>query len=230
LLKRAFGPPNNLTPWQLHDRFAKWCAEEPELAATAVRQLWASSDPIPERVRAFDAAVPPEVRGGRRPVIASFLLMAVDPTQYPIYRPEPFTKGFALVEYPPPPKDATANAQYAHALEFLDQIIAHVREHGIELRDRLDAQSILGAIVKNNRAEEPIATWHHVEQQVFLRFRGEVTEGTEAEEDQDLRACRWVRTCWRTAMSASRCARRCRNSSQIAGGGDQGAGCRSAAS
>lgn len=184
-LKRAFGPPNNLTPWQLHDRFAKWCAEQPELAATAMQQLWESGSPLPERLQAFDAAVPAEVRGGQRPVIVSFLLMAVDPARYPIYRPEPFTKGFALVEYPPPPKDAAADVQYAHALEFLDQIIARTSEHGIALRDRLDAQSVLWALVKSTRTEAPIATWHQADQQAFLRFRGEATEGEEPEGDEE---------------------------------------------
>ena len=35
LFKRAFGAPNNLTPWQVHDAFLKWCQEDLDRAASS---------------------------------------------------------------------------------------------------------------------------------------------------------------------------------------------------
>ena len=83
---------------------------------------------------------------GTRLAIASFLLMAVDPLQYPIVRTGPFDTGFRLTGYDRPDKDADEVDKHSHALGFLDRIIEEAASRQLQLRDRLDAQAVLWAV------------------------------------------------------------------------------------
>jgi hypothetical protein len=49
-VKKAFGPPNNLTPWQVADRFKRWCQADPDAALQALQGLWAPGRPVNERL------------------------------------------------------------------------------------------------------------------------------------------------------------------------------------
>jgi len=92
LLRRAFGPPNNLTQWHDDARFNQWCADNPERARQALVALWDADRPVGERIQAFAAAMGRGVLGMQLPTI-SLLLMA-DPG-------EPFAKGIQLTGEPP---------------------------------------------------------------------------------------------------------------------------------
>ncbi len=189
LLRRAFGPPNNLTPWQLNDDFRKWCQAEPGAAAQALRNLWDDEVPLGERIRTFRDRVPREAYRGMPLPLASFLLMALAPHTYPIYRPTPFARGFALTDHEPPPRGAAPEAVYEHALAFLDRLAEEAQSRGLELRDRLDAQSVLWAITRIKPEEEPLANWSPTERAAFLRFRGDLPAEHEApveEETEDV--------------------------------------------
>lgn len=165
---------NNLTPWQAHDRFLKWVEANPEEARAALEQLWETDVDETERIRAFLELVPAsEISGpGARLAIASFLLMALDPTRYPIYRPEPFGRGFALTDTSSPSKGADEADRYLHALEFLDTFIDEAASRNLELPDRLDAQGLLWCVTKWG----PRPTWTEEETARFHRFRGDSAE------------------------------------------------------
>ncbi len=54
LLKSAFqNPKNNLTNWQGHDKFLKWCATKPDDAEVMLRKLWSGDASTVEKVALF---------------------------------------------------------------------------------------------------------------------------------------------------------------------------------
>ena len=55
--------------------------------------------------------------------------------------------------YEPPNHDADEAALYDHALGFLDRLIGEASKRGLNLRDRLDAQSVVWAVIRSD--EEP---------------------------------------------------------------------------
>jgi MoxR-like ATPase len=162
---------NNLTSWQANDRFLGWIKKNPEEARAALEQLWRPGEVDTDRIREFLEGVPASVVSGLggRLAIASFLLMGVDPTNYPIYRPTPFASAFKLTGTAPPGKDSDEAGCYDHALDFLDRFMEEAKARGLELRDRLDAQGLAWSIVKNDRRD----TWTEKEQKAFRRYRGE---------------------------------------------------------
>jgi 5-methylcytosine-specific restriction enzyme B len=149
-LRTSFGRPNNLTSWRAHSVFLAWCEGQQEAAAEALRMIWQDSGTETERIRGFLNRLPDEiVRGpGSRLTLASFLLMAVDPANFPIYKETQIRRGCDLTGYPRPPKDADEADVYFHALEFLDRLSQEASVRGLELRDRLDAQGVLWSVIE----------------------------------------------------------------------------------
>jgi 5-methylcytosine-specific restriction protein B len=128
----------------MHDGFLKWCRAEPDAAATGLRRMWEPELTLTERISGFLEEVPTEVISGpgTRTTLASFLMMALDPTEYPIYRVSAFRKGFELTGHSRTESGSDEVAVYEHALGFLDAIGDEATARGLELRDRLDAQSV----------------------------------------------------------------------------------------
>lgn len=172
LLKEAFfHRQNNLTPWQTHDRFFKWCEANQQDAADALRILWAEGATATDRVRGFLARVPAEaVRGlGSRLNIASFLLLGVDPGLYPHYKETQLRRGYELTGYPRPRREADEAEVYAHALGFFDEFAKQASERGLELRDRLDAQGVLWCVIQPSAAMSSLPP---EEREALLRYVG----------------------------------------------------------
>jgi len=174
-LRKAFNPPNNLTPWQVNDSFLKWCAAQPDAAIYALSTLWTETEPLAKRFQAFTGLVPRDAYRGMAVALTSFLAMAEDPEHYPIYRDTPFRKGFALTGSPAPTKDVSGWQLYEHALAFLDRFITEAGKRRLTIRDRLDAQSLLWMIAKSQPdKDEPLMSWPEADQKAFLSFRGDL--------------------------------------------------------
>ena len=79
---------NNLTDWRAHDSFLTWCESDTDEAARQLQGLWTGGDTT-SRLHVFLAELPREaVAGlGTRVSIASFLLLGVDATRLPFYKP-----------------------------------------------------------------------------------------------------------------------------------------------
>ena len=172
LLRKAFGSPNNLTSWQAHDTFLKWCGSHLREASEALRILWAEEErTVGDRLRGFLKRVPDEaIHGpGSRLTIASFLHMAIDPLSYPHYKETQILKGCDLTGYPRPEKGADAAQMYEHALAFLDRLSEEASARGVELRDRLDAQGVLWSVVRPTSAVE---SFPRAEREALYRFLG----------------------------------------------------------
>ncbi|MCY3913241.1 MAG: AAA family ATPase [Chloroflexi bacterium] len=169
-LRRAFGNPNNLTSWQVHDRFLTWCGEHRTEARTALLNLWRGESAIEAAVRVFLNCVPARVDStpGGRANLAAFLAMAADPSAYPPYRVTVLKSGYDLTGYPVPDNDSDEAAVYRHALDFFDMFIREASQRGLDLRDRLDAQSALWAVATSGWFKEVLPEEEH---EAFLSYR-----------------------------------------------------------
>ncbi|HEX2327009.1 MAG TPA: AAA family ATPase, partial [Chloroflexota bacterium] len=180
LLERAFGAPNDLTDLPAQGRFLTWCAGHPEAARGTLEAIWREAPHVTpgERVRAALAGGGLSGRPAARLNLASFLLMALDPTRYPVYDARAFARGYALTGEPPPPAEADEGAVYEHALAFLDRLIVAARagagagsgsragEGSLALGHRLNALAVLRCVT---RGEVP-PSWSEAERLALKRY------------------------------------------------------------
>ena len=133
--------------WQLLDDFNRWCSEQPEDALLALQSLWdAHVVDVADSIRAFTELLPgTALRGavGNSANVISVLLMALNPEDYPPFRVTVFNRAYDRVGYAKPDRDADEARVYEHALSFLDRFIEEAGARGLELRHRLDAQSVV---------------------------------------------------------------------------------------
>ena len=152
LLKSALNPNDaNFISWRLISNLNQWCAGHPDEALRALQAIWAQDDSsVSERVGAFSSLLPySEIRGtGSRVNVASGLLMGLDVHNYPPFRIRVFNRAYERTGYEQPERDADEAALYEHALGFLDRFIEEASERGLTLRHRLDAQSLVWAILQ----------------------------------------------------------------------------------
>ena len=85
--------------------------------------------------------------------VASVLLMGLDVEQYPPFGTMIFGIAYDRTGYPKPETDADEAAVYEHALGFLDRFLSEASDRGMTLDNRLEAQSIVWAVVRG-RGEE----------------------------------------------------------------------------
>jgi hypothetical protein len=179
LLRRAFAKPNNLTPWQAHDTFLKWCESDLSGATKLLRRIWdGEADPL-ERLGDFFAHFSKGVVSGMgsRTTIGSFFMLAIDPYLYPPYRVAATHAAYHLTGHEPG-EEKDELSLYRAGLAFLDKLRERAAERGLELRDRLDAQSVLWAVTSWGVPGE----WPAEDQTAFEKYRQGATE----EDDEEL--------------------------------------------
>jgi hypothetical protein len=169
-LQRAFGPPNNLTAWQMRDNFLRWVRSNSSLARDALVSMW--SDKRESGIASFLQRLPNDQLAGKgtRLSLASFLRMALDEHQFPFYKPTPVSLAYKLAGYASPDATADETATYVHFLGFLDTFIAEADERGLVINDRLDAQGLVWCI----SSTPPTASWPAEEREALLQFRSRV--------------------------------------------------------
>jgi hypothetical protein len=233
-VRQAFSGENNLVNWRTRDTFITWCEEQPELASDAIGALWEGDEVTEEAVDLFASGVGPDTAPGNRVNIASVLLMGVDATRWPPFRPtvderarkllgisdraKSFkvedgktyrpnelaemlgvsgltVRNFLRAHFPRPAEDksadwhlnadiaraivnhvcpsattASAGGRYFAFLELVDELLERLLVRGVEVRDRLDAQSLLWWVTSGQPPED----WSEEDQAAFLAYqRGE---------------------------------------------------------
>ena len=78
--------------------------------------------------------------------VISVLLMGVNAYQYPPFGVRVLTRAYDITGYGRPERNVDEAAVYGHFLEFLDCFIGEAANRGLELRHRLDAQSVIWAL------------------------------------------------------------------------------------
>jgi len=167
-LKKAFGPPNNLTYWRSNDAFLKWCAAEPDAAEEILRRFWAQEGEARERIDQFRNEVPASGQGDSPLPVPAFLLAAWRPEDWPVYRYRPFRIACLLTGYTMPPADSSGDV-YDAALAYWDRLIHEAKTRGLELRDRLDAQSVMWCVTQL----DPPTHWPEAQRAALLKYRGQ---------------------------------------------------------
>ena len=138
-------------------RLRDWINESPDDAWRALQAIWTRDDvPVSERIRAFCEFLPSaQISGpGTRTTVASVFLMGLDVYQHPPFRITLFNSAYNRTGYGLPDKDGDEAVLYEHALGFLDRLIDEAAARGLNLRHRLDAQSLVWAI--RNAGDEPV--------------------------------------------------------------------------
>ena len=137
-------------------KFRDWIDDAPDEALGALQAIWADGDrSASERVRAFSGLLPTSTNSGVgvRTTIASVLLMGLDAERYPPFRTTLFEEAYERTGYKRPVPGADEASLYGHALGFLDRFIDEASARGLNLRHRLDAQSVVWAVI--NPGEPP---------------------------------------------------------------------------
>ena len=152
---------NNLLHFVQISRLRDWIDNKPDDALATLQTLWAESDiAVTQRVDGFAKLLPSSVTSGSgsRANVASVLLMGLDVEEYPPFRVTTFEKGYELTGYARPGQGADEAALYGHSLGFLDRFIDEAQQRGLTLRHRLDAQSVLWALVGDHDPSPPPPT------------------------------------------------------------------------
>lgn len=156
----------NLLNWRMADSVRDWCENDPDAAREAFKTLWASDRDLAARVKGFDELLPNEVVSGpgSRASVMSVLLISED---HPPYRDQVIRSGYAKVDHEQP-ADNSAAGRYLHALDFFDRFLEEAEARGLALRDRLDAQGAMWAVLRNEIPE----TWSDKDRRRLEKWRG----------------------------------------------------------
>ncbi len=148
---------NLIYPIQLA-RLKDWVTESPDSALRSLQAIWTRDEvSISTRISTFLELLPPSVISGpgTRTTVTSQFLMGVDVYRYPPFRITLFNDTYDHIGYQRPNKTADEVTLYDHALGFLDRFIEEAGERGLDLRHRLDAQSLVWMIINVPRPPSP---------------------------------------------------------------------------
>ena len=159
LLKQALNTrEGNIINWRSAASLNRWCIEHPDEALRALQAIWTEDvASVSERASHFSDLLPDSVvRGpGTRLNLVSVLLMGLDVEQYPPFLVSTLGGAYERTGYDQPAPDSNDAALHDHALGFLDRFIDEASVRGLNLRHRLDAQSMVWAIVNSRGADPP---------------------------------------------------------------------------
>lgn len=150
----------------------------PEELRMAVDILWtgdsevARIDRFTEQLRPYN---PEQFSVGGIVGFASILLLGRDPHVFPPYRARAVRKFLKLVGWEDRGANGTPSERYQLLLDALDEMLRLAPEHGIELRDRLDAQGLLWTVMN----VDPSDHWTREQISGFRQWRGDKAPAAE---------------------------------------------------
>ena len=150
--------PNNPLTWRSRLNLLNWAERSKAEALRALQAIWTRDiSSVDERIRSFSDLFPSsEFSGtGTRVRYISVLLMGLDVHKYPPFQTTIFQEAYNRTGYGQPEKNADEAALYEHALGFLDLFMEEAAERGLELRHRLDAQSLVWMILRDHIEPDP---------------------------------------------------------------------------
>ena len=174
LVKAATQGKYHPMAWRNAAKLRQWIDDEPDAALQALRALWTEEQrSTSERIRSFSTLYPWESKGGEIPPegvrhskygtngrgtrlrTISVLLMALDPSSHPPFMRSVFDSAYRRLGVEVLSGETTEEAQYEHALGFLDELIRRTTEHGLRRPSTLlEAQSVVWAL--RNEDQPPV--------------------------------------------------------------------------
>ena len=175
LVKAATQGKYHPMAWREAAKLRQWIDDEPDAALLALRALWTEDErSTSERIRSFSTLYPWESKGGEIPPegvrhskygtngrgtrlrTISVLLMALDPSRHPPFMRSVFDSAYPRLGVEVLSGETAEEAQYEHALGFLDELIRRATEHGLRRPStRLEAQSVVWALRNDDRPRNP---------------------------------------------------------------------------
>ena len=155
--------------WQEVDRLIKTMKSAPDESKNALALLWNKDLNVEDRIEGFSNAFP--VDGYISTNLISALHLAMDPTDYPPYKPTAFSNAAKILQYELPRRNVRTDKHliYMDALGLLDKIISESQSRGVQLRDRLDAQGVIWTFgTKSNGFD----SWDEETRSTFARYVG----------------------------------------------------------
>jgi 5-methylcytosine-specific restriction enzyme B len=184
-LKTAIGwSKNNLLHQMNKVHLVDWIGKSPDAALAAFQVAGDAARPPLVRARAFVEQMPDNLVPGlhSRARVMSFAVFAGDPEQLPPYQMSPFQKAYELTDDAPAVIADDPVDVYGQALAFLDRFVEEAAARGLEVRDRLDAQSLLYTLVNSEAPEE----WSDADRRAFARWRGDPISNGDVEASDPL--------------------------------------------
>ena len=145
---------------------------DPAMVAGALRHVWAKGDSVPDELRERVRGFAESLSGAPQPIgtpesLAAFLLSAHDATSHPFYMWTPFKTAYEMTGYPRVSRQAASADKYGHAIDFLDEFMRQAANRSLDLRDRLDAQSLVWCVTQ----QEPLEEWTEQTQDALIVYR-----------------------------------------------------------
>jgi MoxR-like ATPase len=144
-----FDGTRKLSRRPVDDRFLSWLGQDHDEAASAMIDLWTSDTNPLSRLGNFLERVPLSVLGtlDERVGIGSFLIMNESPEQLPPVELRIFEKAWKLINWAPQSEDVRPAVAYERSMVLLDELVHASTAWSFPLRDRLDAECALLALV-----------------------------------------------------------------------------------
>lgn len=152
---RAIKSPNNLVYSVDRARVLEWAKDNDEAARRAIRALAEDGRGAAERIDAFLAEVPADTLDspGAKMGFAAIFLMGLDPATYPVYQPGSIKGAEEILGWEPVRQGASLGEEYEHHRAFVAHFRDRLRAAGLDVRDMLDAQSLIWWLMKYDQPE-----------------------------------------------------------------------------
>ena len=156
-LKGPRSPGYHLVNWRIYSAFRNLLDKDKPHVASVLRQFWQSYGVAqPEdRIRQFEE----RIAVGPRGQMAAALLLADDPSNNPPYRSEYLNRAYQLVGRDREEVGDDGGRRYRRMMGFLDEFILRAEVRGLNIRDRLDAQSLVWCVVVYGTERPPATEW-----------------------------------------------------------------------
>ncbi|MET3812322.1 AAA family ATPase [Arthrobacter sp. UYEF3] len=139
---------------------------------TLLTRFWLVA-PETEKLNALVAGLkelnPRELSDGIATGVGSLLLMAVDPTEFPPYRPETVRHFWNIIGFDYKEAVRTPQGRYDAFLDILDQFRSELAVAGLGDFDRLEAQGIMWTVLNVDPTDE----WNPEQLASFRQWRGD---------------------------------------------------------
>lgn len=157
LIDALKSPDNNIINWRQNAQLLDWIRESPKRVATVLRNFWWADHGTAGKWEAFCSELSKIgiQQKGAQLTVGSTLLMALSPEDNPPIRTTPIMNAMKRFDWPPLRSIVDVGAKYLAAIQFLDELQRQASLRSINLRDRLDAQSVLWCIYSEGWGKVP---------------------------------------------------------------------------
>ena len=162
LIDALKSPDNNIVNWRQKAQLLDWIRDSPKRVATVLSNFWRTDHGTAGPWEAFCSELSKIgiEQNGAQLTVGSTLLMALSPEDNPPIRTTPITNAMKRFDWAPLRSIVDVGAKYLAAIQFLDELRRQASLRNIDLRDRLDAQSVLWCIYSEGWGGVP-PSWNY---------------------------------------------------------------------